>query len=369
MDVRNTKLAELLVNYSMEVRPGNNVLIENWSDGSADLVCELVKAVYAVGAKPYVNSRNERVRRELLIGCEEEQIKTLCERDLEFMKKMDCYVSVRRSENSSELSDVPTEKTAMFGRLMQPLQTERVDNTRWVVLRYPSPSMAERAGMSSAAFKDFYYNVCTLDYAKMEKAMRKLKERLEKAETLRLTGPGTDLTMSIKNMPAIICAGDRNIPDGEVFTAPLRESVNGVISFNTPSKYQGFTYENIRFEIKDGRIVEAAANDNEKINKLLDSDEGARYFGEFAIGVNPYILEPMLDTLFDEKICGSIHFTPGQCYEECSNGNDSSIHWDLVLIQRPEYGGGELYLDGELIRKDGVFVSPDLECLNPENLV
>ena len=222
--------------------------------------------------------------------------------------------------------------------------------------------------MSQAAFEDFFFDVCTMDYSKMDKAMDALVARMEKTDKVRLVGPGTDLTMSIKGMPAIKCSGNMNIPDGEVFTAPVRDSVNGVISYNTPSLEEGFTYENIRFEIKDGKIVKATANDNERINKFLDVDEGARYFGEFAIGVNPYVLSPMKETLFDEKICGSIHFTPGQSYEECPNGNNSANHWDLVLIQRPEYGGGEMYFDGELVRKDGLFVVDDLKCLNPENL-
>ena len=202
----------------------------------------------------------------------------------------------------------------------------------------------------------------------MSKAMDSLVELMNRTDRVHIKGPGTDLTFSIKDIPAIKCAGEMNIPDGEVYTAPVKESMNGVISYNTPSEEQGFTYENIRFEIKDGKIIKAAANDNERINQLLDTDEGARYFGEFAIGVNPYILNPMKDTLFDEKIAGSFHLTPGMAYEDAPNGNDSAVHWDLVMIQRPEYGGGEIYFDDVLIRKDGLFTLPELMCLNPENL-
>ena len=256
----------------------------------------------------------------------------------------------------------------MYSRITTPTLDYRVNHTKWVILRYPNPSMAQLAGQSLDAFEDFYFDVCTLDYAKMNRAMEALAALMEKTDNVKIKGPGTDLSFSIKGIPAVKCAGECNIPDGEVYTAPVRESMNGIISYNTPSEEQGFTYENIVFEIKNGKIVDAKANNNERINQLLDTDEGARYFGEFAIGVNPYVLEPMKDTLFDEKIAGSFHLTPGAAYEDAFNGNKSAVHWDLVMIQRPEYGGGEIYFDDVLIRKDGLFVIPELECLNPENL-
>ena len=236
------------------------------------------------------------------------------------------------------------------------------------MLRYPNNSMAQLANTSLEAFEDFYFDVCTLDYSKMDRAMDALAALMERTDKVHIKGPGTDLTFSIKDIPAIKCAGECNIPDGEVYTAPVKDSMNGIISYNTPSEEQGFTYENIVFEIENGKIVKATSNDNDRINHLLDTDEGARYFGEFAIGVNPYILEPMKDTLFDEKICGSFHLTPGASYEDAPNGNKSAVHWDLVMIQRAEYGGGEIYFDDVLIRKDGIFTLPELACLNPENL-
>jgi aminopeptidase len=198
--------------------------------------------------------------------------------------------------------------------------------------------------------------------------MDPLKARMERTDRVKLVGPGTELEFSIKGIPAIKCAGNLNIPDGECYTAPVRDSVNGTISFNTPSVYQGFTYENIRFEFQNGKIVKATANDSGRLNAVLDTDEGARYIGEFSLGFNPYILKPMKDTLFDEKIAGSFHFTPGNAYKDADNGNRSAIHWDLVQIQRPDYGGGEIYFDGELIRKDGLFVVDDLKGLNPDAL-
>ena len=284
------------------------------------------------------------------------------------MKGMDAYIAVRASDNTSELSDVPSDKLNLYSKMLRPVIDERVDHTKWVIMRYPNNSMAQLSNMSLEAFENFYYDVCTLDYAKMSEAMDPLVDLMNRTDKVRIVSPGTDLTFSIKGIPAIKCAGECNIPDGEVYTAPVKNSVNGVISYNTVSLEQGFTYDNIVFRIEDGKIVEAHSNDDVRINALLDTDEGARYFGEFAIGVNPYVLHPMKDTLFDEKICGSIHFTPGASYEDAPNGNKSAVHWDLVLIQREDYGGGEIWFDDVLIRKDGIFGLPELKGLNPENL-
>ena len=287
------------------------------------------------------------------------------------MEKMDCYVAVRGSDNVTELADVPSEKMHLFDTYYQtPVHHDiRVKKTRWVVLRYPNSAMAQLANTSVEAFEEFYFKVCNLDYSKMGEAMKSLIAFMNRTDRVKIVGPGTDLSFSIKNIPAVPCAGDRNIPDGEVYTAPVRNSINGTLSYNAPAVFQGVTFENIFFRFENGKIVEAKSNDTARLNSILDTDEGARYIGEFAIGVNPYIIKPMKDTLFDEKIMGSFHFTPGNCYEEAPNGNSSAIHWDLVCIQTPEYGGGEIYFDDVLIRKDGRFVVEELECLNPENLI
>lgn len=368
MDNRIEKLSKLLTNYSTNLKPGEKVLIDYEGEECKALVRQLIKDAYKLGAKPYVNHRDSQILRELLLGCDQEQMEFLNDYQLYQMKGMDAYIGIRGGDNASELADVPSEKLNLYYKATSPTSEERVNHSKWVVLRYPTNSMAQLSSTSKEAFEDFYFNVCTLDYGKMSKAMDNLVELMEKTDKVRITSPGTDLTFSIKGIPAIKCPGDCNIPDGEVFTAPVKDSMNGVISYNTVSANQGFTYENIRFEVKDGKIVNATANNTERINQLLDVDEGARYFGEFAIGVNPYILHPMKDTLFDEKICGSLHLTPGACYDEAPNGNKSAAHWDLVLIQREDYGGGEIWFDDVLIRKDGLFVIPELECLNPENL-
>jgi len=367
-DPRLDKLADVLVNYSNRVQPNENVLI--YAVGTvSELVRAVIRKVYEAGGHPYVQLVDPMIQRELMLGFKEDQLAVMREADVAFMKKMDCYIGIRGGDNISEYADVPSDKMKLYSTLLQrPVLDVRVPETKWVILRYPNSSMAQLANMSTEAFEDFYFKVCTLDYSKMSKAMDSLVELMEKTDKVRITGPGTDLTFSIKGIPAIKCAGENNIPDGEVFTAPVRDSVNGTLAYNTPSPYQGFTFDNIKLTFKDGKIVEATANDTQRINDVFDTDEGARYIGEFAIGVNPYIQNPMNDILFDEKIDGSFHFTPGQAYKETFNGNKSSIHWDLVCIQRPEWGGGEIYFDDRLIRKDGRFVVPELESLNPENL-
>ncbi|MCM3587911.1 aminopeptidase [Mesobacillus maritimus] len=368
-DPRIEKLAKNLINYSIKLQKGESVLIENFGL-QRELVTALVREAYAAGGYPFVSLKDQQVDRALLLGAEEEHFNRIAEYEANVMKNMDAYIGLRSGDNINEHADVPDNKMKIHGQTIgKKVHREiRVPKTKWVVLRYPTSSMAQLAKMSTEAFEDFYFDVCNLDYSKMDHAMDSLVELMNNTDQVRLSGPGTDLTFSIKDIPAVKCAGEANIPDGEVYTAPVRDSVNGTITYNTPSPYQGFTFENVQLTFKDGKIIEATANDTDRINKIFDTDEGARFIGEFAIGVNPYILHPMQDILFDEKIDGSFHFTPGQCYDTAYNGNQSNIHWDLVNIQRPEYGGGEIYFDGKLIRKDGRFVLPELEALNPENL-
>ncbi|MCI8585160.1 MAG: aminopeptidase [Lachnospiraceae bacterium] len=370
MDERIKTLARGLVHYSCQVKAGDKVYIHYTGASTRALAKELVRTVYEAGGLPFIHYTDPQLQRLQIMECTKEQMELMAQVDALEMSHMDCYIAVRGSDNISELSDVPADRMALYEKYyVTPVHHKiRVPKTRWVVLRYPNDAMAQLSGTSTEAFEDFYFRVCNLDYSRMEAAMKPLVELMERTDRVRIKGPGTDLTFSIKGIPAIPCAGRMNIPDGEVFTAPVRDSVNGVLSYNTPSVFQGFTYENIRLTFRDGKIVEATANNTERITRVFDTDEGARYVGEFAIGVNPYVLEPMKDTLFDEKIMGSIHFTPGNCYDEAPNGNVSSIHWDLVLIQRPEYGGGEIYFDDVLIRKDGEFVLTELKGLNPEGL-
>jgi aminopeptidase len=368
-DLRLVTLAQNLVNYSCNVQKGEKVLIEAIGVENP-FVTELVKQVYLAGGVPFVTLKDKDIDRAILMGCSEEQLDMMAKYEALRMSEMDAYIGVRAGNNITALADVPGDKMSIYNKnFWSPVHGKiRVPKTKWVVLRFPTPSMAQAANTSNEAFEDFYFDVCTLDYSKMSKAMDSLVNLMNKTDKVHIKGEGTDLTFSLNGMHSIKCDGKLNIPDGEVYSAPVKDSVNGYITYNTPAVYNGFTFENIRLEFKDGKIVKATANDSNRINGIFDTDEGARYVGEFAIGVNPYILTPMKDTLFDEKIAGSIHFTPGSSYDDCFNGNKSAIHWDLVYIQRPEFGGGEIYFDDVLIRKDGLFVIDELKQLNPENL-
>ena len=366
-DPRYSKLATLLVGYSCALKKGEHVLIDA-IDIPDEFTVELMRAVRHAGATPLVEVRHGRVTRELLRDTNDHHASLIRDVEMFRMKKVQAYIALRGSANTSETSDVPSDRMQLYSRVLRPVLNYRVNKTRWVVLRWPTPSMAQSAGMSTEAFEDFYFNVCTMDYRRMAKAMIPLERRMKKADRVRLKSPGTDLSFSIKGIGAKMCKGDRNIPDGEVFSCPVKNSVNGTIQFNTPTLYSGTRFENVRLEFREGRVVNATSNNTKRLNEILDTDAGARYVGEFSLGFNPYILSPMCDILFDEKIAGSLHFTPGQAYEDCDNGNRSAVHWDMVLIQRPEWGGGEIWFDGELIRKDGLFVPKDLKALNPENL-
>lgn len=369
-DPRVDRLAEVLIDYSVALQPGEKILIEGVG-AEPGILRTLIRRVYEAGGIPFVTLKEPEVTAVLLEGATQEQLEQMARYEADRMSDMDAYIGLRSGKNVSELSDVPAEKMALQNKyLFEPVHSRiRVPKTKWCVLRYPNYSMAQLAGMSLEAFEDFYFDVCCLDYARMSQAMDPLVERMNNTDQVRIVGPGTDLRFSIKDIPAIKCDGRLNIPDGEVFTAPVRESVNGEITFNTPSTYMGFTFDNIRFRFESGRIVEATANNNERINAVLDTDAGARYIGEFALGFNPAILQPMQDTLFDEKIAGSFHFTPGNAYDIADNGNRSAIHWDLVCIQRPEFGGGRIEFDGEVIREDGLFIPEELRGLNPDHLL
>jgi aminopeptidase len=368
-DPRYQRLADLLVRYSCALGPGDKVLIEA-SEVPDAFLRALIRTVTAVGALPFVQLKNPVITREVVLAASEEQMRTIGAVEAEQMRQMQAYIGIRGSSNVSEMAGVPREKTALYEtHVLEPVHFKiRVPKTRWCILRWPNGAMAQLAQMATEDFETFFFDVCTLDYARMSAAMRPLEALMEATDRVRLVGPGTDLSFSIKGINAVPCDGHYNIPDGEVFTAPVRDSVNGTIQFNTPTIYRGVSHDNVRLTFEHGRIVDAKSNDSDHLAKVFDTDEGARYVGEFAIGFNPYITKPMKDILFDEKIAGSLHFTPGAAYQEAWNGNQSQIHWDLVLMQDPASGGGEIWFDDRLIRKDGRFVLPELEPLNPENL-
>ncbi|XMB85078.1 aminopeptidase [Mycoplasmatota bacterium WC44] len=370
-DPRLQKLAESLVNYSVEVKKGHHVRIVGDYEAKP-LLLEIIKEVKKVGAHPYVDILDDEISREVALATTEDRLNMLAKWRKPQYESIDASIGVYADRNDYASVDVPTETKLLTAKIMRPLSNIIINTKKWVILNYPTHTLAHKAKMSYEQFYDYCLKVSMVDYSKMRSAFEPLKELLNKTDKVRITSPGTELSFSLKGIGSEPCSGECNIPDGEIYSAPVLESVNGVITYNTPSGYRGNVYENVSLTFENGKIIKATCaneSDNEKLEEIFNTDEGARYVGEFAIGVNPYITKPMGDILYDEKIAGSIHFTPGQAYEgPADNGNKSAVHWDLVLIQTEEFGGGEIYFDDVLIRKDGIFVIDSLKGLNPENL-
>ncbi|MDR2436444.1 MAG: aminopeptidase [Puniceicoccales bacterium] len=369
MDDRYKKLADNLTKFSTNLQANENVLLDI-CEVPDDMVIALIESVRECGAVPILKMRTNKISRTMNLLGDGHVFETQAELALSEMKCMHAHIAIRGGNNIFEHSDIPqTQQNLVFGCMKKVLDW-RIKKTKWVILRWPSEGFSQQAKMSTENFENFYFDVCTMDYSRMCVGMDALKNLMEATDQVRIVGNGIDLTFSIKGIPAVECGGRHNIPDGEVYTAPIKNSANGIISYNVPTVYQGVAFENVILRFKDGKIVDAqAGNRTQQLNTILDSDAGARYIGEFAFGFNPHILEPMCDILFDEKIAGSFHFTPGQAYEDADNGNRSQVHWDLVSIQRPEYGGGEIYFDGKLIRKDGLFVLDGPDKLNLDFLL
>ena len=358
------KLSETIVHYSLDVKPNDKVLITCTSE-CKPLVLKLIDAITAAGAVPIVKLGDDEIDAYSLQHTSDERIRLLADMAEFDVDHFDCFIHIRYTKNVYETKNVPAEVRRKLGEVKEHADDIRINERRWTLLNYPSVVDAYKAGMPTEEFFQYAVDVMNVDYKRMYDAILPLKELMEKTDQVRIVGPNTDISFSIKGIPAIPCCGKANIPDGEIYTAPVKESVNGTITYNTPCPYQGNIYTNVSLTFENGKIIKATCDqDNDKLNEIFDTDEGSRYVGEFSFGVNPKILDPMGDILYDEKILGSIHFTPGRAYKDAFNGNLSSVHWDMVLVQRPEYGGGEIYFDGKLIRKDGKFVLPELEALN-----
>ncbi len=363
------KLAEKLVNYSCKVKKGEKVLI-TYSDCPDTFIECLIESVTKVGAIPLVYRLDKAIKRRLLLNSSEEMFeyyKTMVE---PIMKSADAVILIGGSQNDFELSDVPQTAFANYSKIyVEPIHFDIRCSKKWVLLRYPNPSFAQNSGMSSEKFSKFFFDVCTLDYEALDKKMEPLKTLMEATDKVHIVTPTTDLSFSIKGLPAIKCSGECNIPDGECYTAPVKNSVNGTIKFNIPAIDNGVEFKDITLTFKDGKIIDHDCNEKEKFREILDTDEGSRYLGEFSFGLNPYCTYSLKDILFDEKMSGSIHLAIGSSYDDCYNGNKSAVHLDLIQKHSPELGGGKIYFDDKLIYEDGKFICPNLVALNRENLI
>ena len=364
------ELANLIVSYSLAVTPGEKVLIESW-DEADDLTGALQEAVLEAGGIPFLDRQNASLQRTFLMHASPDAMCRRADLELVRMREMDGYVAIRKADNCYENSDVPEAQMALWNRVTAELRRERMVHTKWCVLRYPGPSMAQLCHMSTEAFQAYFFSVCCLNYAEMSRKAAALENLMKATDKVRIKAKDTDLTFSIKGckggpaFPNDTGCGRLNLPDGEVGGGVVKESVNGRITYNVPSVYNGRTFQQISFTIEKGKIVKAVCNGTESdqlaLNAILDTDEGARYFGEFSLGINPMVKKAIGDILFDEKMWGSLHFTPGHA--------PSAIHWDLVLSQRSEDGGGEIWFDDKLVRRDGLFVLPELMDLNPDRIL
>lgn len=361
------RLASNIVDYSLKVKENEKVLITYQSTSCTDLVKCLIEKIVNKKAIVFAKYVDPSITNLLKETATSKRIDIMRDYQKFELDHFDSFINIKYNYNDYESKNIDKKIRDEISKKTYDIHEKLVNNRKWVLFNYPSVVDSFKAKMKYDDFYNYSFDVMTFDYSKMSKDIEPLKRLMEKTKTVRIKGIGTDLSFSIKGMPAIPCAGEMNIPDGEIFTAPVKKSVNGKITYNTTSTYNGDTFSNISLTFKDGKIIEAVCDEeskNEKLGEIFSTDEGSRYVGEFALGLNPKIKEPMGDILFDEKIIGSIHFTPGAAYKECYNGNDSNIHWDLVLIQRKEYGGGELYFDDVLVRKDGLFVLEELKHLN-----
>lgn len=368
MDKRLNILANTIVNYSLSLKKDEKVLITCQSLQPKILIKNLIDEIYKVDAIPFVRISDEELGTKLMEKSNDKRI-DLIKKQADFdVDIFDAFIDMRYRINDYESKDINKDILKNLGVALLNSHDTKINHRKWVLLNFPSYTDAYKAKMKNDDFYDYALEVMTVDYALLNDKIKPLKDLMEQTDMVRILGNNTDISFSIKGMNVIPCVGHKNIPDGEIFVAPVKESINGYITYNTPSPYQGNIYNNVRLELKNGKIISASCDkDNADLNKIFDTDEGSRYIGEFSLGLNPRITKPMGDILFDEKIIGSLHFTPGRCYKESYNGNESSIHWDMVLIQTEEYGGGEIYFDNILIRKNGLFVLDNLKHLNFTN--
>lgn len=359
-------MAEVLVNYSARVKKGDVVLISSSGFEAAPLVKELYILCLERGATYVEYDFNlPEITRHFFNHASKGQLSYFPKHKLEFMKSVTVFIAISAAENSMVMANADQANMISHARVMRPIVDWRVKNTRWVVTRYPTNGGAQEAKMSLEEYEEYLFAACCIDWQAESRKQERLKRMIDRTDLVRIRASDTDLSFSIKGMPGIKCDGRFNIPDGEVFTAPVKESVEGYITYNCPTIYHGKEFSNIRLEFSAGKIIKATSPGMEALlNGILDTDPGARYIGEFAIGVNPAIRRPMRNILFDEKIFGSIHFTPGQCYDECDNGNRSAVHWDMVKLLVDD---GEIWFDDTLIQKEGRFVHKYLLPLNPDD--
>lgn len=363
--MKYTSIAKTIITHSLELKKGDYLYITVKGTSQQELGKEIEKVAHEMGIRTSYYFRTTAQQKDFYENCTEEELDDFIEKESKIMRECDGVALLGENVSSNLSAEARKKADRYFLEVHEKIRLKK----KWLLTG--APCMEECNGDENLynEMMETFISSCSIDYEKMSKAQDALVKRLSKADKVRIIAKDTDLSFSIKGLPPVKCIGDRNLPDGEVFTAPVKDSVNGFITYNLPSKRNGFTHNNIRLDFKNGKIINCCSDHTKELIEAFETDEGARYVGEFSFGINPLVNKCFNNILYDEKISGSIHFTPGAAYDECFNGNKSAIHWDLVQSHTPEFGGGEIWLDDELIRKDGRFVVEDLVCLNPENLV
>jgi aminopeptidase len=369
-DPRETKLAELLVDYSIGLEPGENVCLLTDSVQTLPLFSEVYKIIIIRGGYPYPH-----IALDPHIGFEgmdytwmkytsDGQLQHLSQIRFDEMRAMDAYIRIGAPANKVDLAGIDPERIALRRRTTKSILDERL-RKKWVATRFPTPALAQAANMSTEDFADFFYHACLIDWNEQNRLQDAIKQRFDRGKVVRILGEETDLYLQIEGRKVKKCVGNceynqelqrfegTNMPDGEIFFGPVEDYTHGYIKYTYPYNMQGQRIDGIFLKFEHGKIVEFTAEKNQKaLTALLNTDDGARRLGECGIGTNPGITQFMDELLFDEKILGTVHITPGSSYE--GRGlNESAIHADIVKDLRLEYGGGEIQIDGETVQKNG----------------
>lgn len=352
-DPRVTKAAKILVEWSTRVKKNDYVQII--TDPAAEyLALEVYKMCLQKGAYPQLYVSLPGQTHIYYKYSSEEQLRKFPDIKMYEMRKTQAVIYIGAPLNTRELSDIEPKRISIRQKTLEKLFKYRTEHTKWVIFYYPTDALAQEADMALTDFRNFVFNAVNIDWQKKQKEMVRLKKILEKKDKIRIISKETDLTFRVKGRKFIASIGRFNMPDGELFTAPLEKSANGKIYYDFPAIYQGREVSGVRLEFKNGKVIKATAEKNEPLLKqMLKTDKGASYIGEFGIGMNYHIKRFVKSILFDEKIGGTIHLALGVGYKDCGSKNKSAIHWDMINDLRRN---GEIYADGRLIYKKGKFL-------------
>jgi len=366
-----SRLADVIVNDCLSIEDGDLIILEG-IDLPDNLLSDFADHLLAMKIQPYVIQKSQKILIQNIQNHNSEIIGLQADFEINIMKRAKAFIGLRFPTNLYMMECLgKSDREKILTNFIKPVHFEyRNNNLQWVYFRFPTREFAKNSGQNYTEFTKNYFNASLVNYEKMAYAFDPLAKLISKCQEVRIVSDSTDLRFYMSGKGVYKSCGQHNLPDGEIFTSPDKSSIEGFIRFNIPSIYYGNYFENIELEFRKGKIVGChAENNSDLLKSILDIDEGAKFVGEFAIGLNPFVKTPILDILWDEKMHGSLHLAIGNAYPVSNNGNKSAIHWDLILNQTSDYGGGALYFDERLVRKNGLFIDDHLQHLNPQNLI